>query len=813
MSTLFQDLRFALRQLVRSPGFTATALLTLALGIGATTAVFSVVNAVVLRPLPYPEPDRFVNLGWQWGGEGDPTGALTTTKFAYFREHSEAFTGVATYQGLTPDVETERGAVEAVGMRASQDFFHVLGWEMAAGRPFTAEEDSPGGPLVAIIGHRLWQEGYGGQPDIVGRTVRVNGEAREIVGVAHPELRLAHTTTRQDVFLPRRLVHDPGDLGHNTVAVARVRPGWDAARVQADLDRVLVSFRATHPQQAGDAERGVRPLGFAQLHLGDTPRNLWILLGAVGFVLLIGCVNLANLLLARAAERRREIAVRAAVGAGRARIVRQLVTESFALALIGGVLGVLVAHALIGVLVGLAPAGIPRIAEVNVDQRVLLFALGAAVVTGIFFGVADALPATRGSLETPLREGSGGQSAGRRQGLARNVLVVGEVALTMVLLAGAGLLTATFLLLRSVDTGYEAANVAVVDFPRTPAGYEGPAAWWSFQQEALERLRALPGVEEAGTISTVPFQGQYNIPISIAGHPELTEPAAQWRAISPGYLEAMRARVVRGRAFQETDAPQGPYVAVVNEAFAAHYFPGADPLGERVQVAMMGGEPVHPSLETREAEIVGVVGDMRELGLEGAVSRTVYVPQAQVGAGMSFAPSFVLRTAGRVEIERAVAAAFQAVDPRLPQPRLRPLDELVGASVAGQRFNAALVAAFAALALLLTAVGVYGVLSYSVRQRTREVAIRLALGARAQVVVRSIVRRGVALVVIGLLIGIAGALFLTRLIAGLLYGVEPADPRTLGAVALLLLAIGALAAWLPARRAARVDPMIALRAE
>jgi len=480
---------------------------------------------------------------------------------------------------------------------------------------------------------------------------------------------------------------------------------------------------------------------------------------------------------------------------------------------IGGAMGAAVAVLLTRVLVGIAPAGIPRIDEVGIDHRVLLFALVTSLATGLLFGVTAAIPATRGSLIAPIREGSGGQSAGRQQGVARNLLVVGEVALTMVLLAGAGLLVTTFLFLRSVDTGYDPAGVMVVDFPRVPAGYDGPEAWWRFQQEALERLRAIPGVEEAATTSTVPLQGQYNIPITVDGRAELSEPAAQWRAISPRYLEAIRARMAAGRTFTEADRRQGPHVAIVNESFATHYFPEGGAVGERVQVAMMEAEPVHPSLEVRDAEIVGVVADMRELWLQGSVPRTVYVPQSQVGEGMSFAPSFVLRTRGRVELDGQVLAAFREVNPQVTLPRVRPLDALVGESMAGQRFNAAMVGSFAALALLLTAVGIYGVLTYSVRQRTREVAIRLALGARAGTVVGAVVRQGVTLVGVGLLIGLAAALLVTRAIAGLLYGVQPSDPLTLGSVALLLLGIGAVAAYLPARRAARVDPMVALRAE
>jgi len=813
MNALLQDLRFALRQLRRSPGFTVAALLTLALGIGATTAVFSVVNTVVLRPLPYPEPDRFTNLGWQWGGEGDPNPSITTMKFAYWQEHASVFEGIATYQTFSADVRSEVGLEEASAMRVSEDFFTVLGWQMSAGRAFTAEEDRPGGAGVAVISHRLWEERYGARPDILGRTVAINDEAHEIVGVAHPDTRLAHATTFPDVFVPRRLVPDPQDLGHNTIAIARVRSGVDRGAVQADLDRVLHAFRADHPNQAGAAEPGMRPLGFQQIYLGDTARNLWILLGAVGFVLLIGCVNLANLLLARATERRRELAVRAAVGAGRGRIVRQLITESLVLAAIGGGIGLLVAAWLSGVLVGLAPAGIPRLSEVRIDAGVFAFAAATALLTGVLFGTAAALPVTRGDLAGSIREGASGHSAGRRAGAVRASLVVGEVAVAVVLLAGAGLLVATFLTLRGEEAGFDHRNVLVVDFPRAPAELTEPAGLAGFQREARERLAAIPGVVAVGATSTVPLAGQYNIPITIAGRPDATEPAAQWRAITPGYLDALARPLVRGRDVTEADGAAGPYVVLVNETFARHYFADTDPLGQRVQIAAMGGAPIHPDFEIREAEIVGVIGDARELGVDVPPVNTIYVPQPQAQPQMTSMPSFLVRTAPGRAPTAEVTAAFRELDPRLPLARFREMEELVGTSVAGERFNAVLVASFAALALLLTVVGIYGVLAYAVRQRTREMAIRMALGARSERILRQAVGRGVALVGLGLVVGLAAALALTRLIEGLLYGVEPADPVTFSLVAVILLVTGAFAAYLPARRASRVDPMIALRAE
>jgi len=554
-------------------------------------------------------------------------------------------------------------------------------------------------------------------------------------------------------------------------------------------------------------------MGFHQIYLGDTARNLWILLGAVGFVLLIGCVNLANLLLARATERRRELAVRAAVGAGHGRIVRQLLTESLVLAVIGGGIGLLVAAWLSGVLVGLAPAGIPRLGEVGIDGGVFLFAAGTALLTGLVFGTAAALPATRGDLAGSIREGSSGLAGGRRAGAVRASLVVGEVAIAVVLLAGAGLLVATFLALRGEDAGFDHRNLLVVDFPRAPAELSEPTPLAAFQREARERLASIPGVVAVGATSTVPLAGQYNIPITISGRPDATEPAAQWRAITPGYLEALGRPLVRGRDLTEADGAAGPFVALVNETFAHHYFPGADPLGQRVQIAAMRGASIHPEFEIREAEVVGVIGDARELGVDVPPVNTVYVPQPQAQPQMTFLPSFLVRTAPGRTPTAEVVAAFRELDPRLPLPRFQEMEEMVGTSVAGERFNAVLVASFAALALLLTVVGIYGVLAYSVRQRTREMAIRMALGARSERILRLVVGRGLALVGLGLVLGLAAALALTRLIEGLLHGVEPADPTTFAIVTSLLLLSGGIAAYLPARRAARMDPMIALRAE
>jgi putative ABC transport system permease protein len=668
MNALLQDLRFALRQLRRSPGFTIAALLTLALGIGATTAVFSVVNTVVLRPLPYPEPDRFTNLGWQWGGEGDPNPSITTMKFAYWREHASVFEGIATYQTFSADLRSEAGLEEASAMRVSEDFFTVLGWQMSAGRAFTAEEDRPGGAGVAVISHRLWEERYGARPDILGRTVAINDEAHEIVGVAHPDTRLAHATTRPDVFVPRRLVPDPQDLGHNTIAIARVRSGVDRGAVQADLDRVLHAFRADHPNQAGAAEPGMRLLGFQQIYLGDTARNLWILLGAVGFVLLIGCVNLANLA-PRPGDRAQ---ARAGGTSGRGRGAWS--DRAAARHREPGPGCDRRRHRPPGCRLAIRCAGGARTCGDPASRR------GGNRHGCIRFCGRDGAPH-----RPALRHGGGAarhawgpggiDPGGSERPLGRATSRRGAG------LAGGrggrggrgspgrgGALVATFLTLRGEEAGFDHRNVLVVDFPPRTRRAHGARRARGFQREARERLAAIPGVVAVGATSTVPLAGQYNIPITIAGRPDATEPAAQWRAITPGYLDALARPLVRGRDVTEADGAAGPYVVLVNETFARHYFADTDPLGQRVQIAAMGGAPIHPDFEIREAEIVGVIGDARELGVDVPPVNTIYVPQPQAQPQMTSMPSFLVRTAPGRTPTAEVAAAFRELDPRLPLP-------------------------------------------------------------------------------------------------------------------------------------------------
>ncbi|HET7321400.1 MAG TPA: ADOP family duplicated permease, partial [Longimicrobiaceae bacterium] len=524
--------------------------------------------------------------------------------------------------------------------------------------------------------------------------------------------------------------------------------------------------------------------------------------------------NVASLLLARASARQREIAVRTALGAGRGRILRQLLTESVVLALLAAGVGLLLAQWGVQALLALQPGQLKRASEIGLDGRVLAFTLVVALITGIGFGLAAALPASRPNLSGALREGGRGASRGRSR--LRGLLVGGEAALSMVLLVGAGLLIATVVQLLKVDPGFEANGLLTVEFPRAPAGYDTPAQLWNFERQALERLRSLPGVQSASAASNLPLERGWNIAMQVEGRPETGEGNIEWRAVTPEYFETLKVPLERGRTIHETDGASAPRVVVVNEAFADHFFPNENPIGERVEIGKWKGEWTDSGFAAAgAAEIVGVVADMREMGLARDPKRTIFVPQAQAPnvAWMSRMPSLMIRTARPLALRRSVEEALREVDPRLPTPEFSTMERVVGASVARERFNASLMAVFAALALLLTAVGIYGVVSFAVRQRTREIGVRMALGASGGRVMRQVTRQGMVPVVVGLAVGLVAALGLTRLLRSMIWGVSATDPLTFAAVAAVLVGVALLASWIPARKATRVDPVEALRAE
>ena len=808
METLRQDLRFAARSLLRSPGFALVAVLTLALGIGANTAIFSVVNAVLLRPLPFPDAERVTYVGWGWSG--NTNSSVPPYFFTYIRQNSRVFEGLATYRGMQAGLEGGGRNAEVKGLRVSDDFLRVIGLQPALGRGFLPEEAAPGGPPSAVLSHEFWQNSLGGDPRLVGQVVRLNGKSHTVVGVLPPGFRFPASPEYTDVLVPLQLVPDPQDRGFNYPMIGRLKPGVTPERAASDLQGVFASFRTTHPDLVEEGMTGPELLDFQTAFVGGLATVLWVLLGAVGFVLLIACVNVAGLLLARASERQREIAIRASLGAGRGRIVRQLLTESLLLALIAGVLGLLLGIWSVDALVALVPQGIPGLDSTKLDGRVLGFALALALGTGLVFGLAAALPATRTQLVDALKQG--GRTAVGGTSRARGILVASQVALSVVLLAGAGLLIASLLRMGQVELGFNPENVFAVSFPRTPEGYETPAAVWNFDRQMLERIGTMPGVAAVSSASSLPLERGWNFPMSVEGRPDDGMGDAEWRAISSDYFRSLGIPTVRGRVFQSSDDASAPAVILVNEAMARRFWPEGNPVGSRIVVGTVGGQTV-PGFEDPVREVVGVVADIREMGLDRSPKPTIYVPQAQAPAKLLSLPHLLVRTTGTVALGQALRQAARETDPRIPEPEIRSMREVMAASVAPQRFNAVLMGVFAALALVLTAVGIYGVISYSVRHRTREIGVRMALGARPVEVLGLVLRQGMLLVLAGAGIGLLAALALTRLLDSMLYGVGATDPLTFLAVTLLLVAVALLACYFPARRATRVDPMIALRAE
>ena len=803
MRTLWQDVRYGARTLAKSPGFTAVAVLALALGIGANTAIFSVVNAVLLRPLPYSEPERLVHVYWRWEkGAGDSISAAT---YAFWKEHARSFEEAAGYAPTNSGFNLAGGAepMRVRGLRVSEGFLRVLGARPALGRDFAPEEDQPGGPCAALVSQGLWRDYFGADAGVLGRQVELNGRACSVVGVLPADF---HFASPVDVLLPMQLRVEPKDQGRNTAMIGRLRRGVSAAQAQGEMDALMPEFRQTYPGHARPSESGPLLVPYQQSLVGGVSRLLLTLFGAVGLVLLIACANVANLLLARGSKRRGELAVRAALGAGRWRLVRQLMTENMLLALAGGAAGLLVAVWSVPVLVSLSPAGLPRAGEIGLDSGAVAFAFLAAAATSLLFGLVPAWQGSRVDLNESLKAAAG-KGGAARGGRLRGALVVAEVALSLVLLVGAGLLVQSFLRLHSVELGFDPSNLTTMQVSFNSAKYAGTAQLWEAQRRVVERLRALPGVEAVATVPSLPMERGLNNYLTLDGPGGETGASVESRAVGGEYFRALRIPLLRGRALADADAAGAPRVVVVNEALAGRFWPGRDPLGERVYV------------DHEWREVVGVAGDVREVGLDQPVRPTVYVPAPQVSDGMSvmtsrwFLTSWIVRTSGPADVAPAMRAALREADPSLPVANVRPMGDVISGSISSRRFVLTLMGAFAALALVLTAVGLYGVLSYQVSQRTHEIGIRLALGARPRDVMRLVVVRGMELALAGIAVGLAGAFALTRLMTSLLFGVSATDPATFVAIPVLLASVALVANYIPARRAARVDPTTALRYE
>ncbi len=804
METMWQDLRYGVRTLLKHRSFTAVAVLTLALGIGATTAIFSVVNAVVLKPLPYPNPERLVRCDWQL--EKDDEGAVTALVFEYWKDHTRSFEAAAGYAGINSGFNLAGGAEarRVRGAQVSEGFFRVLGVGPKVGRGFLPEEDRPNGPHVAIISDGLWRSYFGGDPALIGKEALINGRPHTIIGILPPRFQFESPI---EVLLPLQSKAEVRDDGQNTGMIARLKAGVARDQAQAEVAQLLPEFRREYPRHLRPGERGMRLDPYHQSVVGEAGKTLWLLFGAVGFVLLIACANVANLLLARSAARRGEIAIRLALGANRWRIMRQLLTESWLLALAGSLLGLLIASWSVPALLALAPPGLPRLEEINLDYQAVLFAVGASLLTSLLFGLAPALRATRLDVNEAVKSSSGRSGTGKMDSRVRGLLVVSEIALSLVLLVGAGLLIKSFIKLRGVETGFDPQSITTAQASLTSEKYQTTAQVWAFEQQVLERISSLPGVAAVATSSNVPMERGLRMGMRFEGPAGSVVQTVQVRAISPQYFRALGMPVLRGREFGEADMNSPVPVIIINETLARRHWPDRDPLGQ--QLAGQG----------QKREIIGVVRDIKEMGLDQAVEPTVYLPISQMPDGLMklmngwFLTSWIVRTSGPIDLTAELRQAVTEIDPQMPVASVRPLTQVISVSYQSRQFMLLLMGIFAGFALVLTAVGIYGVLSYQVSQRTNEIGIRMALGAQTRDVLKLVIGQGMRLTLIGVVIGLVTAYGLTRLISNLLFGVSATDPTTFAVIALLLTVVSLLACYIPARRAMKVDPMEALRYE
>ena len=816
MGTLLQDLRYGLRMLARNPGFTVVAVLTLALGIGANTAIFSVIDAVLLNRMPYLNADRLVMVWEQSPGRGWFRNIVSAANFVDWRKLNPVFTGMAAVDEGTYDVSGTGEPLEVRGEQVSADFFSVLGVQAALGRTFTPEEDQPGGARAAVLSNRLWKERYGADPALVGHEITINRSRFTVIGVLPPGFYFPPWGDKADLWIAGLDLRRPERTWHEYVSIARLKPGVTIAQAQAEMDTIARGLEKQYPEQKG---WGVQLVNLHEQVVGDTRPALLVLLAAVGMVLLIACANLANLQLARAAAREKEIAVRAALGAERHRIVRQLLTESVLLAIIGGGLGLLLASWGVTLLVRLTPQDTPGLNQVGVNAGVLGFTLVLSIAAGIVFGLAPAFGASRVDPNQSLKEGSRGSTQGASSNRLRGLLVSAELALALVLLVGAGLLIRTFIALSQVDLGLEPHNVLTMRIALLGPKYQERSRQTEFFRQLLQKLGSLPGVTSAAVIDgggLAPDGGNGDA-FMIVGRPvpppsEL--PDAVFRVISPDYFRTMGIPLLRGRYFTEADNQEAPGAAIISEKLARNFWPGGEPIGSELTFPTL--EVAVPGVAARRLKrfaIVGIVKAVKNRGLEVEAEEEVYVPYSQYPTFYS-PRTLVARTS--VEPTLLVSAIRHEVtmlDNDQPISEIRTMDQVVAQAAAGHRFPMVLLGLFAALAMALAGVGIYGVTSYSVGRRAHEIGIRVALGARRAHVLRLVLSGSMRWVLAGLALGISGSLGLTRLLRDLLYGVRPTDPLVLGAVSLLLSSVALVASYIPARRATKVDPMAALRCE
>jgi len=809
MRTLWQDLRYGARMLLKNPGFTVVAVITLALGIGANAAIFSVVNATLLRPLPFDDSDRLIMIR-ETKLPQFPEFSVSPGNFLDWKKQNTVFERLVAMQDASFNLIGVSDPERLRGMRVTDGFFAMLGARPHMGRDFLPEEDQPGRANVVILSHGLWQRRFGADPNIVNRAITFSGGSYTVVGVMPASFRFGDGGA--EFWTPMAFTAEQAQQhgSHYVSAIGRLKPGVALAQARSEMSMIADRLAKQYPDN--NTGWNVRLTPLLEYTVSSVKPALLVLLGAVAFVLLIACVNVANLLLARSAAREKEIAIRVSLGAGRWRIARQLLTESALLALAGGTVGLTLAKWGKDLLLALAPEDLPRLSDVALDGRALAFTAALSLLTGLGFGLFPALQASnirgiRGSnLNETLKDAGRGSTDDGRRRLIRGSLVVLEVALALVLLVGAGLLIKSFLRLRSVDPGFNPAGALTAQIPLSQRKYPEDSQRVAFYTQLIEKVAALPGVQAAGAAMVTPLSGNdFVLGFMIEGRPPYPaggEPDTNYYSVTPGYFKAMGIPLLRGRLFTDRDTKDAPRVIIINETMAKRFFPGEDPIGKRLHVTM--GPVLY-------REIVGIVGDVKHYSLDQEAKAQTYEPYAQQPfSGMTL----VARTSGDpAGLSSAIRGEVLKIDKELPISNVKTLEQYLSTSIAQQRFSVLLLGIFAAVAMALACVGIYGVLSYSVTQRRREIGVRMALGAARRDVLRLVVGHAMLLTLIGVAIGLGAAFALTRVMSTLLFGVSATDPMTFGLIALLLIAVALLAALVPARRATKVDPMVALRCE
>ncbi len=811
----------AIRALWKNPGFTIVAVLALALGIGANTAIFSVIDRVLLRPLPYPDSERIMRVQRHFPNGSGPS--ISIPKFVVWRK-AQAFQSMSMYDfgSVGLGLGTGENPPEILALHVTASFFDVFGVRPVVGRMFTAQEDLPNAGKFAVVSHEFWRDHLASDGAAIGKPILLGREPYVVLGILPEGFRFDPPA---DIFLPLQIDPESTNQAHIWYVAGRLRPDATIQQATAELNVLHAQVRARFPETTDPTESvGVLPLRVAMS--GDTRLPLLILGGAVAFVLLIACANVANLLLARAAGRQREIAIRTAIGASRGAIVRQLLGESMVLALAGGVLGFLIGVPGVRALLTVSPGGLPRVDDLMnsgwaalLDWRVFGFTIAVSIVTGVLFGLLPALQVSRIDVNTSLKEASGRAGTGMKQNRVRGALVVSEIALALILLVGAALLIRTFQGLRAVEPGFDATNVLTLKTSLSGGRYDHTAQTARLVHDAVERIEALPGVKAAGLAAVLPLEGGLDLPFVIEGRTPAQgkfEGDEYYRFVSPHYFSALRIPMLRGRVFDDRDTGTAPRVVTVNAAFAKKYWPTGDPVGQRISI----GQGLGPQFADSPREIVGVVGSVHESGLNGDAPPVMYVPAAQLPdaitkLGNGLIPmSWVVRTqTDPLRSAQAIAAEFRAIDAQIAASKIKTMQGVMADSTAAQSFNMLLLTVFAAVALALAAIGIYGVLAYSVQQRTQEIGIRMALGAGRGQMLAMVMGQGMRLAGIGVAIGLAAAYWLTRVLSSVLFGVKANDPVTFATVAAVLVAVAMVAAFVPAHRATRVDPVIALRNE